>query len=125
MARKTKLTRKLIQEAEKLIRLGNYNTTVCKYLGIHPSTWYRWMSEGETATRGVKKEFYDTIKKAESHAEIRNVQLIQNSAQETWQAAAWYLERKFPERWGNKEKMSVDGGMSVKIVDNIPKSESE
>lgn len=119
MARKTKLTRKLINEAEKLIKLGNYTVTVCQYLGIHESTWYRWMNEGEVAKRGLKREFYESIKRAESHAEIRNVQIIQNAAQENWQASAWYLERKFHDRWGRKDKMDANvnhsGGMTNKV----------
>lgn len=123
MARKTKLTKDLIEQAEKLIKLGNYNTTVTQYLGIHQSTWYKWMQDGENAKSGLKKELFDRIKSAESHAEIRNVQLIQNAGNNTWQAAAWYLERKFPDRWGNKEKMQLSGDVGVQIVDNIPKDD--
>lgn len=119
MARKTKLTRKLINKAENLIKLGNYNSTVCQYLGIGETTWYRWMEEGEKATRGIKREFWESIKKAESHAEIRNVQIIQNAAQENWQASAWYLERKFHDRWGRKEKVDANvnhsGGLQNKV----------
>ena len=121
MPRKMKLTRELISEAEKWIKAGNFTTVVCQYLGIHQSTWYRWMAEGEKAKKGIKKEFYDRIKKAESHSEMRNVQLIQQAGNETWQAAAWYLERKFPDRWGKREKvdanLSHSGEVTNKSVD--------
>lgn len=123
MGRKPKLTRKLIEDAEKLIKLGNYNTTVCQYLGIHQSTWYKWLKEGEKAKSGLKKEFFERIKSAESHAEIRNVQLIQQSANESWQAAAWYLERKFPDRWGKKEKVDANVNHSGSINKNIDLSQ--
>ena len=121
MARKTKLNQDIINEAEKLIKLGNYTLTVCKYLGIAESTWYRWMQEGEDEKKGISKEFYKTIKKAESHAEIRNVQLIQNAGNETWTASAWYLERKFPDRWGKKDRVDANlnhsGSVTNKNVD--------
>lgn len=97
-----------MKEAESLIKLGNYNTVVCQYLGIHESTWYKWLQEGRDAKRGIKKEFFDTIKKAESHAEIRNVQVIQNATNENWQASAWYLERKFHDRWGRKDHINAN-----------------
>jgi transposase len=127
--RKTKLTRELIDEASKLIRAGNYNETVCQYLGIHKSTWYKWLAEGEQANSGLKKEFFDSIKKAEAHAEIRNVQVIQKAANESWQAAMTYLERKFPDRWGRKDKVNADvehsGQVNVKhdINERIAKYE--
>lgn len=123
MGRKTKLTKKLINDAEKLIKLGNYNTTVCQYLGIHQSTWYKWLQEGEQAKSGLKREFFDRIKSAESHAEIRNVQLIQQSANDTWQAAAWYLERKFPDRWGKKDKVDANLNHSGNVAKKVDLSE--
>jgi hypothetical protein len=117
MPRRSKLTKELIDEASKWIKLGNYTNTVCRYLGIHESTWYKWMQEGEKARSGIKREFFEAIKRAESEAEIRNVQMIQTAAKENWQAAAWYLERKFPDRWGKKDRMSLDhnGKVDLKI----------
>ena len=108
MARKRKLTKELIKEAYKLVAAGNYDKDVYPILGIDKSTWYRWLSEGETAKSGLKKEFYDTVKKAEKEAIARNVALIQKAAQEgNWQAAAWWLERKYFEDWGRKDKVDL------------------
>lgn len=108
MARKMKLTKQLIDEAEKWIKAGNYNTTVCKYLGIHESTWYKWLQEGEHAKSGIKREFFERIKKAESHSEMRSVQMIQKAGEQSWQALGWYLERKFPDRWGKKDQTRLE-----------------
>lgn len=121
IGRKTKLTKSLIKEAEQLIKMGNYVTTVCDYLGIHQSTWYNWLQEGAAAKSGMKREFFETIKKAESHAEIRNVGLIQKAAESDWKAAMTYLERKFPDRWGRKDRITAEMehsgnvGMSIKV----------
>lgn len=109
-----KLTPELIEEAAQLIRAGNYNETVCRYLGIDPSTFYRWLREGEQEESGLKNQFYHAIKRAEAHAEIRNVQIIQRAAAEAendprlWTAAMAFLERKHPDRWGRREKVSAD-----------------
>jgi len=108
MARKRKLTKELIKEAYKLVAAGNYDKDVYPILGIDKSTWYRWLSEGEKAKSGLKREFYDTVKKAEKDAIARNVALIQRAAQEgNWQAAAWWLERKYFEDWGRKDKVDL------------------
>lgn len=100
---KLKLNKKLIEEASKLIAAGNYVETTCRYLGISKETWYRWFRTGEQQKKGIFRDFYDAIKKAEAAAEARNVAIIQEAAKTTWQAAAWFLERKYPERWGKKE----------------------
>jgi len=131
MARKSKLTKELIKEAYKLVAAGNYDKDVYPILGIDKSTWYRWLSEGETAKSGLKREFYDTIKKAEKEAIARNVALIQRAAQEgNWQAAAWWLERKYFEDWGRKDKVDLSADKDgfkivVEYVDEREKDGSE
>jgi len=131
MARKRKLTKELIKEAYKLVAAGNYDKDVYPILGIDKSTWYRWLSEGETAKSGLKKEFYDTVKKAEKDAIARNVALIQRAAQDgNWQAAAWWLERKYFEDWGRKDKVDLSADKDgfkivVEYVDEREKDGSE
>lgn len=118
MPRKTKLTKELMKEAEKLLRAGNYVSVICNYLGIAESTWYRWMEEGEKARSGLKREFWESIKRAESTPEIRSVQVIQQAAQDgDWKAAMTYLERKFPDRWGKRDKVSADVSHSGEVID--------
>lgn len=108
--RKSKLTPQLIKDARKLLQGGNYVSTVCEFLGIHESTWYKWMAEGEKAKTGIKREFFESIKKAEAEAEIRLITDMQKIAEadQKWQALAWMLERKYPERWGRKDKIQAD-----------------
>lgn len=124
--RKSKLTKELIEEAAKYIRAGNYANVVANYLGIGESTWYRWLQEGEVANSGLKREFWESIKKAEAVPEIRNVNIVQKAAEENWQAAMTYLQRRFPERWGRRDfqvngeiqHTGKDGG-SIEIENKI------
>jgi hypothetical protein len=44
--------------------------------------------------------FAAALKKAERKAEGRMVGVIRKAGRTNWTAAAWYLERKFPESWG-------------------------
>ena len=118
--RKSKLTPQLINDAVKLLKGGSYISTVCEFIGIDTSTWYRWMREGKKAKAGIKNHFYHAIKKAEAEAEIRMVTDIQKIANEnqTWQALAWMLERKYPERWGRKDKISADVSHTGKVKES-------
>jgi transposase len=118
--RKSKLTPQLIKDAVKLLKGGSYVSTVCEFIGIDPSTWYRWMREGKKAKSGLKSQFYHAIKKADAEAEIRMVTDIQKIANEnqTWQALAWMLERKYPERWGRREKFSADVSHTGKVSES-------
>ncbi len=126
MGRKSKLTKELIKDAAKMVAAGNYIKDVYPILGIDESTWYRWLKEGERAKSGIKREFYKAIKKAEKEAIARNVALIQRAAQEgNWQAAAWWLERKYFEDWGRKDKVDLSAdkdGFKV-IVEYVDKEE--
>lgn len=108
MGRKTKLTPDLIRDAEKLVSAGNYVETVCDYLGIGKTTWYRWLERGEKARKGIYREFRDAIKKAEARAEIRAVNGILSAGQDNWQALAWYLERRHHEKWGRKDRLDAN-----------------
>ena len=108
MARRAKLTQELIEEAYKLVSEGNYDKDVYPILGVSKTAWYKWLREGEKAKSGLKRDFVNAIKKAEKEAIIKNVAVIQKAAEQgNWQAAAWWLERKYYEDWGRKEKVDL------------------
>ena len=48
-------------------------------------------------------EFGTALKKAEAVAEAGFFERILNHADKTWTAAAWILERRWPERWSKQE----------------------
>lgn len=118
--RPTKLTKQVQEDICKLIKLGNYIETAAAYVGISKMTLYNWMRRGRKELERVEKagprakirkneapyvEFLDAVEKALSQAEAVDVAVIGRSAKEgNWQAAAWRLERKFPERWGLRDR---------------------
>ena len=111
MARKTKLTPAVQERICKAISDGNYHHVAAAHAGIGESTFYRWLEAGEAATSGAMREFWESVKKAEAGAEVRYVAIIERATNTTWQAAAWWLERKHSDRWGKKEKYDVKGEM--------------
>jgi len=56
-------------------------------------------------------EFVSVVEKARAAAEVQAVALIRQAAMGgTWQAAAWYLERSAPTRWGRQQVQHVGAG---------------
>lgn len=125
MGRKLKLTPEVQQKIVSAIRAGNYAFVAAEMAGIGRSTYWRWLEMGEKPdAQPVYREFRDAVKEAEAAAEVASVALIRQAAQNgTWQAAAWYLERKHGDRWGRNDKVrqevsGPDGGpVEVDVVD--------
>ena len=108
--RKPKLTKNLIENLEKALEAGNYIDTACDYVGINRGTLYRWLSEAEQKNaKPILKELSDTVRRARAVAEMRNVLRIQQAADDSWQAAAWWLERSHSKKWGRQQKVELSG----------------
>lgn len=120
---KLKLTPEMQDKICKAIADGNYIETACQLSGISKETYYRWIkyAEGEEAPEwGGDKEiycnFYDAIKKAESEAEAFFLSQIKRAAPRSWQAAAWYCERKMPDKYGQRQRMDLNVTGDIKIT---------
>ena len=71
--------------------------------------WFRAPDENQY----LLWQFWQGVKKAEASAELQAVGVVRQAAAEgTWQAASWYLERKFPERWARRDKTVHEGSVS-------------
>ena len=106
--RPTKLNPTVQQRVCDAIRSGNWMETAAAFAGIDRSTLQRWFRRGEQAPKGIYRDFATAVQKATADAEARDVALIGKAAGEgNWQAAAWRLERRFPERWGRKDRIEA------------------
>lgn len=110
MPRRTKLTPEVQDVIVTALRAGNYAETAAAYAGINETTYYRWLARGEEQPDSIYGQFRQAVKEAQAAGEVRLVSLIDRAAQSgTWQAAAWKLERKYPERWGRTIRTEVSG----------------
>ncbi len=102
------------------LRLGNHIETSCKAAGIHKDTYYEWMKRARLAKPGDDRYVAFAVKAdaALGEAEARDVQTIFLASKEQWQAAAWRLERRFPERWSRNDRLRVDGNVDVAVSDD-------
>lgn len=119
MGRPSKLTPERLKRIVDAIRAGNYVETAAEYAGIGKTTFYRWMEQGEKASRGIYRDFRDAVMRARAEAEARNIALIQKAAPDDWRAAAWWLERAFPDRWGSRQKLEHSGPDGAPIAAEV------
>ena len=106
--RKSKLNPEVQDRIVSAIRAGNFAHVAAGYAGISESTFYRWMQSGQQGKNDQLRAFWEEVKDAEYEAEVRAVAMVQKHMADNWQAAMTYLERKFPERWGRRDRIQVD-----------------
>lgn len=73
--------------------------------GVSYNTFVRWRNEGAhpDAPRHLR-DFCHQVRTAESEAAQRLLGLIESAAKRNWQAAAWMLERRYPDIFGKDAK---------------------
>ena len=122
--RKTKLNDARLKKVVDGITAGLPYDTACALAGITYQTFLNWMRAGEAAESGKFFEFFEEVKKAEAIAESVHIANIKNAGKSgVWQADAWMLERRHPEKWGRREqiKQEISGpeGEPLKVVFNV------
>jgi transposase len=113
----SKLTPELAEKICNVLRAGNYVDTAAAYAGICKDTYYDWLRRGARAAKANDtseaeapyRAFHAAVEQALAAAEIRDVALIGKAANDQWQAAAWRLERRYPEKWGRRERHEHSG----------------
>lgn len=118
--RPTKLTSDVQQKLCDAIRAGNYLATAAAFAGVSESTLHNWLKRGANEAKGRHHDLAAAVEKAMADAEARDVALISKAAADgTWQAAAWRLERRFPDRWGRRDRLdaTVKGGITHVSMD--------
>ena len=124
MARPSKFDQERIDKIVKLIRLGNFAETAAAAAGISKQTYYNWLARGREereridtsnakprTTEKAFLEFFDAVEEARAEAEARMVAQITTAAQDPtkWQAAAWWLERVAPQKYGRINRTEISG----------------
>lgn len=86
--------------------------------GVDERTFYRWVARGETGEEPYC-QFCQAVQKARDEAEQRLLSIIADAAPDTWQAAAWILERSRPQRWGRRNPdVAIQNNVQVNIAES-------
>lgn len=99
-----------VDALEQALTAGHSFRSACQLADIGETSFFRWMREGEVAPEGtLARHFWQRVKKASVAAVHRNLLIIQSAARKNWQAAAWFLERRYPEDYGRKLQAEITG----------------
>ena len=100
----------LVQERiANALSAGNTRKDSAAYAGISEDTFALWLAK--------YPDFADAIEKAEADAAVRNVAIIGKAAQNgTWQAAAWWLERRRKSDWAQRNEYTGPDAGPVKVI---------
>ena len=99
---------------------GAFFDDACAWAQVSRSAGYDWLARGKAAREEQEAEgprhelsaadraymdFADAVEKARASATITNLAVIRQAAQNgTWQAAAWWLERTQPHKYGRFQR---------------------
>lgn len=127
---RTKCDEQLIADVCKVLEAGNFLSAALEFVGITGRTFNYWFERGEIEIEKIaagempsqkEKTFVQLVNKvrrARSSAEVRSVMLINTAAKDDWRAAAWYLERSKPERWGRQVK-TIEHSGTIKVKETV------
>lgn len=105
--------RKLTDEVQETIVESLENglsiAAACGRACIAKSTFYDWYNKGAEKKSGKYRDFHDAVDNAKDVAQSNFEGVITSAAGKgTWQAAAWWLERRRPEMYNKPEKVMVN-----------------
>jgi len=133
--RPTKLTPEIQEIIVSTIRVGAYQVTAQMRAGIGATTFHEWMLKGEEGEEPYA-DFAKAVKLAEADSEAQRIARIARAGtgiqadidpddpdaprewiiRPQWQADAWYLERRYPERYGKRLELGSDPKKPLKVT---------
>jgi transposase len=102
-----------MDKLEQALLLGATYELAAMYAGVSEKTFERWRLQAETAPpNSALGQWRERLRQAEGRAAITWLKLIEKAAEEgDFRAAAWKLERRYPEYYGRK----VQADLTVQI----------
>lgn len=96
IGRKTKFSPQMQAALCKWLKKGCNYKDACAMEGISYETFRTWEKE--------KSVFSVALKKAEAECKVARIATILKASDKSWQAAAWWLERRCPDEYGRNPK---------------------
>lgn len=132
----TKLDAERTKKLTDALKVGMYMETAAAVSGITAATVYNWKAKGKraqeladlenremTPTERKYFEFFEAVEIAEAAAEAAAIATVKQNIQAgDTKSAQWFLQHRYPTRWGRADRMTIEGGdrpieVSVSITD--------
>ena len=109
------------------LREGLYMREACALAGVSRDSVYSWLKQGtKDRKEGIESPeaaFSDIVKRAMAEAEADAVKRVRaaGAMPQFWQAEAWFLERRYPDKYGKRDRVALEHsgqmGIGVATVD--------
>jgi transposase len=97
--RPSKLTPERRDDLTLMLANGVPVGVAARSVEVSPRSVRRWLNEGDLRERVAELRAAQRVE-PDALSEARLVVLILRASEHDWRASAWWLERRWPERWG-------------------------
>tara|TARA_B100000073_G_C23427592_1_gene449871 strand:- start:139 stop:618 length:480 start_codon:yes stop_codon:yes gene_type:complete len=118
--RPVKISAQKIEQIVQALRLGYFQEDAAKAVGISPATYFNWRKRGKEAFEKKEQgkvvpekdkiflELFDVTEKARTEILGYYLSVNRQQAQEgNLRAVHWFLEKSFPDKYGNRVALDV------------------
>jgi len=99
--RPSKLTKQVEADLTVLLAQGVPVKLAAASVDVSPRSVRRWLAEGDLRERVAEVRAAERTPVDDATAQARMVLLLLRAAQHDWRASAWWLARRWPERWSD------------------------
>ena len=85
------------------VKKGMNISQTAQLAGVSRNALHEVLKRGREQKTGKYRQFYDEWQQAEAAGVLELLEKIASAADKHWQAAAWLLERMYPERFARPE----------------------
>lgn len=117
-----RLTPQVTRDIAQHVRHGNYLETAAAAVGVHKNTLHTWLRRGRQAIERAwpikdaeYAAFHRAVHEAMAESEVRTLDRLTQAGAGDWRAHAWRLERRFPDRWGRRQRVEVEGNQDKPV----------
>src|SRR5579859_7025862 len=75
--------------------------------GVGSTTVYTWKARGQRESTGRYREFWEALRAREAQVQLSLAATVRQAMPTDWRAAAWMLERRWPNDWGRHDKVTL------------------
>lgn len=104
VGRPSKVSPEVTERFVQAVQIGATYDIACKYAGISYQTLCNWRERKEAEF----VEFFEALTRAEGVAVIKWLAVLEKHGEATGQWAAWKLERRYPETFGRRDRITID-----------------
>lgn len=116
---KARCTQEAIQTAVELKKRGVMDKDIAAALLVRPDTFSKWINHPVSDNQ---RQLSQELKRVETDYKASLLTIIYNAGVNgQWQAAAWMLERKYPEEYARRERSTIDAKVQQvpQVVDDL------